>query len=149
MCGQGGRRRQAIRAVVAAAVGAGLLIGASACGGTTSDQAGASATVTLPAGFPARTVPLVQGALIAASARSQDGTEVFSVTVQADEKGFDAARNALLGAGYIVSSQGTQGGTRTAQLTGKGYLVSISAAAPGSTSTGVPNAVTYQVSGLG
>ncbi|GAA4396993.1 hypothetical protein [Tsukamurella soli] len=146
MAHDGGRRWLAARAVAASAAGLGLVLGAAGCGGSGSGPASASATVTLPAGFPKADVPLVPGALIAASGRTQDGTQVYSVTVQADGDGFAAARKALTDAGYVVSSEGAAGGTRTVQLTGRGYFVSVTSAAPGQATNGVPGAVNYQVS---
>ncbi|MDF0529470.1 hypothetical protein P0W64_03525 [Tsukamurella sp. 8F] len=133
------------RAVAATMLGAALVAGTAACGGD-SQPSSAPATVSLPDGFPSGHVPLVEGSLIAASKRSQDGTDVYSVTVQADVNGFAAARKKLVDGGFAVSSEGDESGTRTLQVTGHGYFVSVTAVAPGSESNGVPNAVNYQVS---
>ncbi|CAM3643697.1 hypothetical protein ACXYTP_13115 [Tsukamurella ocularis] len=120
-----------------------LLLGAAGCGDDTKDAP--AATVTLPASFPKADVPLVDGNLIDAGERSQGGVTVYNVTVQAGDGGFDAANKKLTDAGYIALGAGAgapDNATRSAQFSGKGYVVTVSSVQAGA----VPNAVFYSVS---
>ncbi|CAM3146602.1 hypothetical protein [Tsukamurella hominis] len=120
-----------------------LLLGAAGCGDDAKDTPAAS--VTLPASFPKADVPIVDGNLIDAGERTQGGVTVYNVTVQAGDGGFDAATRKLTDAGYIALGAGAgtpDNATRSAQFSGKGYVVTVSSVQAGA----VPNAVFYSVS---
>lgn len=137
----GSARRRVGPAVASLLAVAGLLLGTAACKGDTKDAP--TATVTLPATFPKGDVPLVDGNLIDAGERSQGGVTVFNVTVQAKPEGYDEARKKLVAAGYTALGDGGAGGaSRSAQFSGKGYIVTVSSVQAGA----VPDAVFYAVS---
>ncbi|MCA0155116.1 hypothetical protein LB823_02765 [Tsukamurella sp. M9C] len=131
------------RGVFGALTAAALLLGAAGCGDETKDTP--AATVTLPASFPKAEVPIVDGNLIDAGERSQGGVTVYNVTVQAGDGGYDAATRKLTDAGYLALGAGAgtpDNATRSAQFSGKGYVVTVSSVQAGA----VPNAVFYSVS---
>ncbi|MET9325440.1 hypothetical protein [Tsukamurella sp. NPDC003166] len=137
----GPARRRVGPAVASLLAAAGLLLGATACNGDTKDAP--TATVTLPATFPKGDVPLVDGNLIDAGERSQGGVTVFNVTVQAKPEGYDEAKKKLVAAGYTALGDGAGSpDSRSAQFSGKGYIVTVNAASAGA----IPNAVFYLVS---
>ncbi|MCS3778771.1 hypothetical protein [Tsukamurella ocularis] len=131
------------RGVFGALTAAALLLGAAGCGDETKDTP--AATVTLPASFPKAEVPIVDGNLIDAGERQQGGVTVYNVTVQAGDGGYDAATRKLTDAGYLALGAGAgtpDNATRSAQFSGKGYVVTVSSVQAGA----VPNAVFYSVS---
>ncbi|CAM3894435.1 hypothetical protein TSST111916_12365 [Tsukamurella strandjordii] len=124
---------------VAAVLAAGAVLMSAGCGNEPAQQ---TTSVTLPASFPKDEVPLVDGTLIDAGERSQDGVTVYNVTVQAQPGGYDAAKKKLTDAGYLALGDGPEGASRSAQFSGKGYVVTVSSVDGGA----VPNAVYYSVS---
>lgn len=132
------RRGGPIVAVLLAFLAVGALLAGCGPDGKKDD----SGAVTLPASFPKADVPIVDGNLIAAGERPQNGTTVFNVTVQAKPGGFDDAKKKLTDAGYLALGAGPEGGSQSAQFSGKGYIVTVSSVTDGA----VPNAVFYLVS---
>ncbi|GAB3129936.1 hypothetical protein GCM10027289_13460 [Tsukamurella serpentis] len=135
--GNGGGRLA--RATAAGFVVGALLLG-SACSSGGSEPT--ESTVTLPASFPKAEVPLVEGNLIDAGERAQDGVTVFNVTVQAQPGGYDAAKKKLTDAGYLALGAGDPGGSQSSQFSGKGYVITVSSVQDAA----IPNAVFYSVS---
>lgn len=123
----------------AAVLTAGALLLSAACG---DEPAQPSTSVTLPASFPKADVPLVDGNLIDAGERAQGPTTVYNVTVQAKPGGYDEAKKKLTDAGYLALGDGPEGSTKSAQFSGKGYVVTVSSV----DDAAVPNAVYYLVS---
>lgn len=135
--------RRLARGAAALLVAGALALGAAGCGDDTKDAP--AATVTLPATFPKNDVPIVEGNLIDAAERSQDGTTVFSVTVQAGDGGYEKAKKQLTDAGYLALGTGAGGpenASQSAQFSGKGYVITVSSVQ----AAAVPNAVFYSVS---
>ncbi|ADG80291.1 Lipoprotein OS=Tsukamurella paurometabola (strain ATCC 8368 / DSM / CCUG 35730 / CIP 100753/ JCM 10117 / KCTC 9821 / NBRC 16120 / NCIMB 702349 / NCTC 13040)OX=521096 GN=Tpau_3713 PE=4 SV=1 [Tsukamurella paurometabola] len=118
---------------------AGAVLLSAGCG---DEPAQPATSVSLPASFPKDEVPLVDGTLIDAGERAQGGTTVYNVTVQAQPGGFDVAKKKLTDAGYLALGDGPEGGSRSAQFSGKGYVVTVSTVDGGA----VPNAVYYLIS---
>ncbi|GAB08452.1 hypothetical protein GOARA_012_00020 [Gordonia araii NBRC 100433] len=122
------------------AVATGLV---GACG---SSESGPTGDVALPADFPAKDVPLLDGRLIQASGSRADG---WSLTVQGQLGGpnvLDAAVETLTEAGFTESSRTEEGGTRTVILSAKKgdetYWVTVGSSPR---AAGGPNSVFYQV----
>jgi hypothetical protein len=136
-----------VRRLVGAVALAAVLTVPAACGsGGSAPSTPAAATVPLAKGFPTDEVPLVDGAVVnAPEGKQSGGFTVYLVTVQASggaDKGFDQAKQLLLGGGYNLISSGTPNGGQTANFSGNGLLVTISTTANGA----IPDAVQYSVS---
>ncbi|WP_019202068.1 hypothetical protein [Tsukamurella sp. 1534] len=134
-------RRRVGRTVAGALAAGALLLGGAACG-PSDDGADPGPTVTLPASFPKADVPLVDGTLIDAGERDQDGVKVYNVTVQAAPGGFDEAKKKLADAGFQALGAGPEGSSTSAQYSGKGYVITVSSV----TDAAIPNSVFYSIS---
>ncbi len=119
------RKKMLVPAVIAAALTIGSLAGcASGSGNDTSSSPSASetaaASATLPASFPKKDVPLVDGILLVARGDEANG---WSVTVQPkNTSGFADAKSALEKAGYTVQSGATDS---KAVFTNDKYTVAV------------------------
>lgn len=125
-----------------------LVVLLSGCGSTDPD--GLSGDVALPADFPTKAVPLLDGRLIQATGTRADG---WSLTIQGEynQTGqqanvLDAAVEKLTKDGYAESSRTDESGTRTVILSkkhdGKTYWVTVGSSPR---AAGGPNSVFYQV----
>ncbi len=138
----GSDRRGSVLLLVALFAVLAVLTGA--CG--SSESSGPTGDVALPADFPIKEVPLLDGRLIQATGTRADG---WSLTVQGQLGGpnvLDSSVATLRKAGFTESSRTEEGGTRTVILSAKKndqtYWVTVGSSPR---AAGGPNSVFYQV----
>lgn len=138
-----GRLRRAVLGILAVlALAMTLVVG----GCDSSESPGPTGDVAMPADFPKKDLPLLDGRLIQATGNAADG---WSLTIQGQAGGpnvLDSAVQTLTKAGYTESSRTEEGGTRTVILSAKKgdrtYWVTVGSSPR---AAGGPNSVFYQV----